>query len=339
MRWAEDTFRAVAGLAGVLMITAPGVSLAAAESEEGFWYVVTDRGYKAYPLCELSAEVQECGRGWIHAVDWCFRRVGSLSTYDEAAELCRSQGATLAAAMSMTENQVIQEACGDAVCWLGLAWSEALQMWRWSHWNFTEPVFTNWADGEDPDWHEGATWAAAVINPPDDTEEEYGEDAWGDFFGFCFFATIWSLVAWRAIEGCLICWSCSARDRMIRDASHGHWPLQPSGGMRCCCGSIAILYWEGPSHNFWVSYLVCSCFACCCWDLPRLPLVDGKPVQVVGPAVAVQAAPGMTQFIGRPVEGSAGPGVVVAAAPRPAWNGQPFVEVQAPVRSPSSKTP
>jgi hypothetical protein len=74
-----------------------------------------------------------------------FFLVASRATWQEAAQVCASSGATLATIKSSEENEVVRSLC-NVDCWIGFNDVDTERTWRWSDgWSGS---YTNWIAGE-----------------------------------------------------------------------------------------------------------------------------------------------------------------------------------------------
>jgi len=116
------------------------------------------------------------------------------STFDDAVKYCISMGRELAHIYSEEEQEKAMEACGDNVCWIGLAeiggdasTSKSSQNWKWL--NGGEAVYTNWDWGErdwgEPNNHEGRDERYAMMNWKDGTYGKWHDTSEGSVIPLC----------------------------------------------------------------------------------------------------------------------------------------------------------
>jgi hypothetical protein len=81
----------------------------------------------------------------------------SAKNFNDAERSCQTDGGHLASAHSSAENSDLYAACGDKErCWIGFSDARVEGHWTWTDSKDSDVAFTNWAEDEPSDTHDGS---------------------------------------------------------------------------------------------------------------------------------------------------------------------------------------
>merc|ERR1719453_1689319 len=111
----------------------------------------------------LALRAAAQGQTWPPSCSSCYY-VATSNVYDKAVGHCLSRpGGHVVTISSQKENEVVQQVCGQQMCWIGLEETEDTESWYWS--DGARTAYRNWdVEHHQPNNDKGKDEGYAIMN-------------------------------------------------------------------------------------------------------------------------------------------------------------------------------